>query len=153
MIGIIIIVLIIFLIPNIMDFYKKEQEKEEQAAEAKRKREKIENDYKALVKKYADSDLTRKILMHICNGDFSKNAPEEIFVGRDFVRSTLNSLSYTYDFKQNRVSPLHIDQGCDWSVKPTKAMAEAINELMGRKYEICQEDNTAHMKLKPKIDF
>lgn len=161
------IAILVFAIPNIIDFLKKENKKErtaeerrqqqifaEQQRESEEQRKKqIKNEYMALVKKYTESDITRRILTHICNGNYEKNFPEEIVVGYDFVRSTLDGSSYSFDFKQNKVARLHSNGSSFWYAEPTVAMAEAINKLMWGRYTIHERNGIAYMEWKALYDF
>ena len=149
----IVIVILVFAIPNIIDFISKQNEEEKEREKRRIEQEKIKNDCDALVKKYKESELTHRILKHICDGDYKKNLPEEIIVSHSSVRSDLNGCPHSFDFKQNRITGLHRDQNCHWSVSATEAMAEAINLLMGGKYRVYVKDGVAHMELEPIYDF
>ncbi|MBR6826413.1 MAG: hypothetical protein IKM59_07695 [Oscillospiraceae bacterium] len=150
--AILAIVVLIFAVPNIVDYVSRKNKEKEEAEKARMEREAIENEFYILVQKYVKSELTHTILTHICNGDYKNNLPEEIVVDSNIIRSTLNGRPYSFDFTQRRITPLH-NNGSHWQVSANEAMAEAINKLMGGNYSIYEKDGTAHMELKAMYDF
>ena len=149
----VVIVILVFAIPNIIDFISKQNEEEKEREKERLEQEKIKNDYDALVKKYKESELTHKILKHICDGDYKKNLPEEITVDFRFIRSNLKGRPHSFCLTENRIDALYRGRGYDWNVSPVEAMAEAINLIMDGKYSVYVKDEVAHMELKPKYHF
>lgn len=150
--AILAIVVLIFAVPNIIDYVSRKNKEKEEAEKDRMEREAIENEFYILVQKYVKSELTHTMLTHICNGDYKINLPEEIVVDSNIIRSTLNGRPYSFDFTQRRITPLH-NNVSHWQVSANEAMAEAINKLMGGNYSIYKIDGTAHMKLKAMYDF
>lgn len=145
------IVIMIFLIPNIIDQWSKKAAQAEEEEARRTEEEKRKKEYALLVEKYAASELTKKILNQICNGNYEMNRPEKIVIRCDEIESTLHGCHYSFDFKQNRVKPLHHDG--DWNVNPTMAMADVFNRFMGGEYAVHKDSRAAHMTLKSRIDF
>lgn len=149
----IVIVILVFAIPNIIDFISKQNEEEKEREKRRLEQEKIKNDYDALVQKYVESDLTRKILAYICDGDYEKNIPEIITVDFRFIRSNLKGCPRSFCLTENRINALYRGRDCHWDVSPVEAMAEAINRIMDGQYSVYVKDEVAHMELKPQYDF
>ena len=152
MIMLLIIVILIFVIPNVIDASSKALEKQKVINEMQRKKEQQKQLHDSLVQKYAKSDLTKTILTRICNGDYENNYPEQIVIDTDKIVSTLNGCTFIFDFKRERVPPLYSG---DWEVKPSEAMAQVINGMMHEQYSILQPCNSRQttMVIKSKYFF
>ena len=167
--GVIILVLI-FLIPNLIDAGKR---KREDAIRQKR-RQQINEDkqdrFDQLVEKYKRSPLMNEILEFICDEGDKNKYPHWITVTNHEIQSGLDGRTITYNFERQRVGELqdiditypHLEfQAFEINdvhlngthIEAFFALATAINEQMNNEYVINIEDNRAYMKLKPKKHF
>lgn len=166
----IIIVVLIFLIPNLIDAGTKRRENSIRQKRKQQIKEDEQHMYEELVEKYKSSPLTEEILNYICDGDYRKKYPEWIAVTNREIRSGMQGRTFVYNFEQQRVKEL--ENIVRWysaldfknsevsdvtlnslRVDAWKAMAMAINELMHNEYTITCGDYQAHMKLKPNKHF
>lgn len=156
LVFIIIIAVLIFLIPKIIQMEKRAEasramdemwEDTRRRAEQEQKKEKEEkqrqkSEHQKLEEKYAASPLTREIIRTI--SDDTGRKPEEITIYNDHVSGRTNGVMRTYDFKANRVpifesaikfsSDEVIDE--NFLVRPQIAIATAINRILGGEYSI-----------------
>lgn len=96
-----------------------------------------------LFEHFKNSPLTQEVIYTICNKNPSVNIPERIEIFDNCIRANLHGHSLAYDFASHRVysfkcviRSVSTYEDLQYIVKPQIAMAEAMNALMGYKYEI-----------------
>ena len=153
----IIIAVIIFIVPNVIDAMKEadkkaryeeelrvqrknEEEEKRKEEEAKQKRLQEQKD---LVVHYKNSMLIQEVIQTICNGNSKKTLPEKIVITNNYIQGINNGQTLTYDFATHRVKsfPYVIKSVLGWDelkfvVRPQVAMADALNLLLNNRYVI-----------------
>ncbi len=176
LVFIIIIVVLIFLIPNILRMEKDSREKDRVANEERKSvqqknqaEEKAEHYRQMLIKQYMSSSLTQEIIDAIRDGAGQK--PEEIVVNQSSVSGRTNGVMRSYEFLVHRVPELTERKSFDYKHKfaadcdlystswvyvyQQDALANAINKILGEEYSITKENDgmVVTMRLKPTKNF
>lgn len=119
-----------------------EEARQKELDEEKRKDDAVKQQ-KELTEQYRNGPLIGDVLKVICGGNSRKNTPERIIIENSRIQGILNGQTLTYDFPINRVSALPLvirtvdsREELEYVVRPQIAMANAINSLLGSKYEI-----------------
>ena len=107
---------------------------------------------KDLILRYAQSDLTAKLLFTIGDHDPINNPPDEILIYNDRILGRYKEKTIAFDFAEHRVfafEPViwtgeYVD--LKYVVKPQISMAQAINILLQGKYHISDQgrENYSH---------
>lgn len=174
LVFIILIVVLIFLIPKILQMEKDSREKDRVANEERKSvqqkhqaEEKAEHYLQTLIKQYMESPLTQEIINAI--GDGSDQKPEEIVVDKSCVSGRTNGVVRSYEFLVHRVPELEakrFDYECYHNILQKNiteyvrvyqqgALANAINKILGEEYSITEKDEgrVVTMRLKPTNNF
>lgn len=121
---------------------REEESHQNKLAEERRKSDAVKQQ-KELTERYKNGPLIKDVLRVISGGNSHASTPERIIIEDNRIQGFVNGQAFTYDFAANRVSRLpsvcqaiRDGEELKYVVKPQIAMANAINSLLGSKYEI-----------------